>query len=541
MTVVDAPLDYRRLRAPAENRATLFVPPLNACNALFQANRQRRLASTAQVAGQTLAEFSRSAQRELLELALRYTSGYVDIPEPPPTRELALILTGHQPQLFHPGVWLKNFVASNLARQANAWAINLIIDSDTIRSAAIRVPSGTAAEPGLQLVPFDETTDEVPFEERTVRDFGSWATFSCRVRQTMAQMLAHPLIAEFWPFATAAARETNRLGQSLARARHQTEAAWGLETLELPLSSVAKGRCFARFAWQILQRLPDFQRIHNESLREYRRLHRLRGATHPVPDLVAAESRLETPFWVWNCGSPLRRRLALESTKNGWRFYDGMDGNRFASIRRTSDPEAFADQWQDLARDGWRIRPRALITTLYARSCLGDLFIHGIGGAKYDQVTDRIMALFLGIAPPGYLVTTATAQLPISARDTRGEDVRRVERDLRDLRWVPESYLSGREPVAAEAQRLIEQKQQWIRRAAVASAERKRRCLAIRDLSAQLQPFVADRRHALCLEHERVVAGAARTRLLRGREFAFPLFPGDFLRSLLLELSADRP
>jgi hypothetical protein len=540
MTAVDAPLVYHRLRAPVENQATLFVPPLHASTALFQSNRRQRLASNVQVAGQTLADFSRLAQRELLEMALRYTGEYADIPEPPAARELALILTGHQPQLFHPGVWLKNFVASNLARQANAWAINLIIDSDTIRSAAVRVPSGTAAEPGTHSVPFDDMTDEVPFEDRPVRDFGTWATFSCRVRQSMAQMVTHPLIAEFWPLATAAARETNHLGKSLARARHQTEASWGLETLEVPLSSVAGGRCFARFAWHILQRLPDFQQIHNESLREYRRVHCLRGPMHPVPDLAAAESRLEAPFWVWNSASPLRRRLALEPTKTGWRLLDGMDGNRIMSVRRASDPEAFADQWQGLARAGWRIRPRALITTLYARSCLGDLFIHGIGGAKYDQVTDRIMARFFDIAPPGYLTATATVQLPIAARDTRADDVRRVERELRDLRWVPERYLSGTDPVAPEARRLIERKWEWIQREATASAERKQRCLAIRDLSMQLQPFVANRMHELRREHARAVAGAARTRLLRGREFAFPLFPGEFLRSLLLELSAHR-
>ena len=36
-------------------------------------------------------------------------------------------------QLFHPGVWLKNFALGTLARRLNAVAVNLLIDTDTIK------------------------------------------------------------------------------------------------------------------------------------------------------------------------------------------------------------------------------------------------------------------------------------------------------------------------------------------------------------------------------------------------------------------------
>ena len=50
---------------------------------------------------------------------------------------------------------------------------------------------------------------------------------------------------------------------------------------------------------------------------------------------------------------------------------------------------------------------------MFARLFLCDLFIHGIGGAKYDQMTDAIIERFFGFAPPDYLTVTATAKLPI--------------------------------------------------------------------------------------------------------------------------------
>ena len=52
------------------------------------------------------------------------------------------------------------------------------------------------------------------------------------------------------------------------------------------------------------------------------------------------------------------------------------------------DAARAVEQLADWGRRGVKIRSRALITTLWARLVLGDLFLHGIGGAKYDQVTD---------------------------------------------------------------------------------------------------------------------------------------------------------
>ena len=60
---------------------------------------------------------------------------------------------------------------------------------------------------------------------------------------------------------------------------------------------------------------------------------------------------------------------------------------------------------------GVRIRPRALTLTLWARLCLSDLFIHGIGGAKYDRITDQLIRCYFGIEPPELFVRALAALL----------------------------------------------------------------------------------------------------------------------------------
>ena len=54
------------------------------------------------------------------------------------------------------------------------------------------------------------------------------------------------------------------------------------------------------------------------------------------------------------------------------------------------------DAWRSLEAHGFKIRTRALTTTMFARLFLADLFIHGIGGGIYDELTDRIIERYYG-------------------------------------------------------------------------------------------------------------------------------------------------
>ena len=55
-----------------------------------------------------------------------------------------------------------------------------------------------------------------------------------------------------------------------------------------------------------------------------------------------------------------------------------------------------------LAGAGCKVRSRALTTTLFARLLLADLFLHGIGGGKYDELTDELMRRFFGCRAAGF-------------------------------------------------------------------------------------------------------------------------------------------
>ena len=62
---------------------------------------------------------------------MAYTSQYRDVPERWQRSETLagapFILSGHQPEMFHPGVWYKNFVLGGLA-QADGWCRHSFAD-----------------------------------------------------------------------------------------------------------------------------------------------------------------------------------------------------------------------------------------------------------------------------------------------------------------------------------------------------------------------------------------------------------------------------
>ena len=126
-----------------------------------------------------------------------------------------LLLAGHQPELFHPGVWIKNFALNRLAREHGAVPLNLVVDSDTAKSAAIHLPDGDH----LTAVPYDRWQSDVPFEEHGVEDEELFATSPERTAQWSKTWPFVPMLPAFWRDALEQVRRTPLLGERLAAAR----------------------------------------------------------------------------------------------------------------------------------------------------------------------------------------------------------------------------------------------------------------------------------------------------------------------------------
>ncbi len=469
-----------RYHAPDADGDWLVVPPWSQVPHLLTVNRRLLAAADWTIDGTPLPQFRRRARAEIFPLC---TPPIVADPDTP------LLLSGHQPELIHPGVWAKHFALYGLARRLDALPLHLIADSDLIKSTALAVPVFPPDDPAaarLHGLPYDTADGPTPYECRTVRDPELLLSLPQRLQPLVRHWGYEPLLLRHWPRRLAG---PTRLGELHTHLRRTVEAEWGCRNHELPVSVLCGTEAFFRFVAQIRRDLPRFRRIYNAALAAYRRDNRLRSRVHPASDLAEGE----LPFW------------------------EVADGQR-----RPATPDT----------PPHRLRPRALTLTLFARLVLADWFLHGIGGGKYDEVTDRLIADYCGLEPPRFQVVTATLRLPLPVPPTDAATLRQLHRHWRDLYWNPQRHLPATAPpVAVELAR---------QKLALARDEppphdhpaRTRWYGQLRRLTEQLRAFVTAPLHQTEQELQNQQRAWAAAQVLRRRDYPWVLYPAEPLQRL---------
>ena len=502
------------------------------------------------VQGRTLWQLRQQTRDLVLNHAQRYTKSLgceVDF-DSTINESIPLIVGGHQPALFHAGVWAKNFSLHQSAKRTNGLALNLVIDNDTLNAPRVRIPSGSRENPRIDSVAFDAERPSEPWEDAKVLNQDTYQSFADRCSAAMSNWNIEPVLADVWPQAVEQANKTKSLRDSLTCARVLLERDFGVTNLEIPLSVVCQTEPFLRFASHILAHLPRFQQIHNHVLTEYREANRVRSKTHPVPELTELSEDdgsnndwLEAPFWMWHQGDKQRRHVFARQLEKSIELSDGV--TTFATLPLTPDMDACCaiEALQETLSSGIRFRPRALTTTLFARLFLSDLFVHGIGGAKYDEMTDRIIAEFFEIPAPEFQVVSATLHLPFAETfDSNPEDIRQLQHELRDVRYNAQRRLP-QDSQSADAKMLLEEK------AALIAAERNKqigrefrganydRFRQLRDLNQRLLKVSSDYRRQLQQNLAEKQAFVSANGVIQNREFSFALFPKTALQQFFSE------
>jgi len=148
----------------------------------------------------------------------------------------------------------------------------------------------------------------------------------------------------------------------------------GIDAPHTFLSELLKGRDFRDFFMRIVRDARRFRKVYNESLERYGEQFRFRYRNFPFPRLNTGE----LPFWVVRNGK--RQLLNMDR-------FDAVDLNRHT------------------------ILPKASPLTLFLRLSCSDVFVHGVGGANYEWVNDRILEEFFGVNPSPYFILSATFHL----------------------------------------------------------------------------------------------------------------------------------
>ncbi len=521
-------LDFSLVRTPPGDADTLVLPPPVELARAAAAEARRLGRSSTPILQTTLAEVRKHTRDRIAGDASR-----------------PVIVTGHQPGFMHAGVWAKHIVAQRLADAMGGVAINLVVDSDAPAAGHLAIPTTARGELEVVNLPIDGARPGLAYEEFARWDPDRLSAFGREVRGAMGDRFEQSMMpAWLAAFADAAG---DWVAQAMA-ARQAVEARFSVSVKDVRISEAWCGAMTA----DLLLRAGEFRAAYNASLADYRRRHRVRSAQRPIPDLAVEGNATETPIWVYAAGQP-RRRLFVEERAGLLGLRAERELVAEVARRDMDDPAAAHER---LRRLGVKLRPRALALTLWARLALADIFIHGIGGAKYDRITDDIIRRQYGLDAPVMGCVSATLRLPwLPAGGITRDEVRSRRHAVHDIRCNPERHVSTDAPELRQAVAAVERALKAVRRQSSAAVpadqtgarpaatrsprgERRRAYLALREARAalhKLDPELFRRAAAQAVEGEQALRLAATA---TGREYFFGLFPAHSLQRLLDALPA---
>jgi hypothetical protein len=381
---------YARWKAPAEDGQTLLWP--EPAELLEQTRDNHRSLAAADSA------FLQNVPLPDVRRAMRKWLGHDD--------DQFLIATGHQTELHHPGVWVKNALIDSAAAKLNGRAFHFAVDTDEPKHLQLRWPGGSiplSDDPSAAraewsgLLPPPTPAHLADAERAFSKAAASWDFKS--------------LVPDFLHALRPQALSSATLPSAITDALHQLDWDLGLRYDAMIVSPLCLAEPYLLFVHHVLARAGEFAGDYNAALEQFRRENKIRTPGRPMPNLKCSPDSCEVPFWLDSLTDGTRSRATVSRAEDQYSL-QARENDRFRF-----DPAA--DGWgaagrlsQWLRRNGLRLSPRALTLTCVLRLLVSDQFVHGIGGGQYDQVLDLLIARHLGIEPPRFSVTTATLFFP---------------------------------------------------------------------------------------------------------------------------------
>lgn len=510
---------HARAELPAGHGELVAQPAYSEWSALVEANRDAAASWEFDVAGLAAAEMRDLVRREALDAARVFSARLGVAVREPGEPGAPVVATGHQPELYHPGVWIKDFLLDRLALDAGASAFDLVVDSDGFDTIGVSSPCLT---PGVARCKqyLAVGTPDGSFATTPVPDAAAISGFCAAADEMLASLPALAVrrhFARFCGLLREAAVDAASLAEAVIFARRRYEASAGTGYLELPVTSVAATSGFRRFVAAMALDAERFVSAYNAELGEYRVLHGTRSAAQPFPDLGREGTRLELPLWAIRDGS--RTALWVEPVEGGGaRLF--ADGEALCELLSDGDGAVAA-----LADCGVLIAPKALALTLFTRAFACDLFIHGIGGGRYDRVTDGVFRRYWGVEPPAFVVASLTMYLPTGVHFVSEGEVAHAKERLNRLTHNPDSLL-GEVEFDTEGERtralsLAGEKSRLVAEIAAPDADKKVLGARIREVNAQLAAILEPLRASFTEELAALETQAAAAEVLTDRTYPF--------------------
>ncbi len=334
-------------------------------------------------------EYTRSVRAIAQEAGLKLHANIGTLPTRP---DMPILMAGHQPLVYHPGLLRKASMLSRITHGVGGIGVNVVIDTDQGDAGLLawpRIHNGSLEIKRKSIITTEASHRELYYLQRiasaeVVRDV--FHEMMSDMRQSGLSEQADrimPLSKAYQALSGHVASVAN----SIVR--------WMVEDAyydDLPLTYLVAGTRFREVLGQLVADGVHLAQVYNATLDSYRREHKIENLANPFPNLKNSSQGQELPLW------------CLDS-----------DGRTPLYVSLKEEPQH---------PDCKLLCPRGSITTFLLRAYCCDLFIHGLGGAKYDAFVDAFASEYLGLELPQFVVASETRHL-------FPEQIERLSRELK--------------------------------------------------------------------------------------------------------------
>ena len=542
-------MKIKSFTTPKKNREIFIEPAYEDIPGLIDINKKRFKSFDFNINGIPFSKFRKQVRSETLKKAGKYSekiwtlcsnqniagtenlSGVKDSYAP----EKNIIQTGHSPALAHPGVLIKYSLVNSIAKKANGIGINMAVDNDAGNDNCLNIPYIDGQGSSVERIEYRPGLRNLAFEEIRYTDSTQLTYFKKRVLKTLHNPDMKKTFEDFISMAITLSGETLQFRDLFTFARHAFLTRFGISNLEVPVSLISETDPFLNFFLHITANLKCFVDIYNAKLREYRKLKKISSKANPLPDLMEKGFVVEMPFWMWERDEPRKNLFASIADDSRIsiicenKIVEHFD---FGEMGRSKEDQENLERLKTLISNGIKIRPKAIANTMYTRLFFSDLFVHGIGGAKYDLITDEIIREFFGVEPPGYATISATLHLPYKPFDVSNEDMNKLKHVIKDMGYNPDRYASGEIMEDAGMISLINEKNDLIAKTSHDSKEKHLTFDRIKQINGlmkeKISPLIKEKKKEMNDLEKRIKYNSIAT----NRDYPFCIYPEEMLRKL---------
>ncbi len=542
-------MKIKSFTTPKKNRDIFIEPAYENIPGLIDINKERFRSYDFNINGTPFSQFRKQVRSEILKKAGDYSEkmqalcSKLKIPgtenlfvaQDSYSTEKEIIQTGHSPAPAHPGVLIKYSLVNSIAKMANGIGINMVVDNDAGNDNCMSIPNINDQSPSLERIHFLPGIHNLAFEEIRYTDPAQLKAIKESILKSLHNPDMKKVFEDFMDVVITFSGETLQFSNLFTFARHAFLTRFGISNLEVPVSYISETDAFLSFFLHMTENIKHFVDIYNAKLREYRTLKNISSKANPLPDLIEEGFVVEMPFWMWKRDKP--RKSLFASVADDSRISIICENKivehfSFGGRDRSADSLENLERLKTLLSNGIKIRPKAIVNTMYSRMFFSDLFIHGIGGAKYDLITDEIIREFYGVEPPTYATISATLHLPYIPLDASIEDVNALKHVIKDMDYNPERYASDEIMEDAEMKTMMSEKKELIAKEPHNGKEKHLIFARIKELNALMKRKISSLIKEKEKEMEDLEKKLSYNSVVTNRDYPFCIYPESMLGEL---------